>query len=693
MPAADEGFGTSLDLHERRYCRIYPAALLVRYFAQIWAGGGYLMLAVFLMVGASLVLIALRQSIVFFVAPSDFDVQRLGLDQQVGLCGFVVEGSIERRANLRIEFLITDNIKNVRVSYQGPLPDLFRERGAVKVEGKLGQAGAILADTIRPIQNDETCLVPKGTGVQQENWIEKSTTALPTIFLLLGLLLPVAFIASVTVVWAIFDFLGSRIGIFAALMALIGFLPVLLATASSLVRKEAAWPPFAIFISVFGLTIFTVLILIGVDYLVSSFRKIGGIILLFVAFISLVNAVTIIASFVAAIQDFGTPAVDLGVIVLTLLMVALAWYVSWVLCRAAFSMLFVSSQERKIFSDERGGLSPWSRLLGRLLGLPTVFEFIQRPRRRFTAIVMLSFISAMSLIIASSIVFTTPALLTRLEEACSSHTAASRDPSCPTQAMIEIGGLGTPVVMACLFFVIGWIAQRRLRWLARLSLETLRGADRRAPVLYLRAFRDDQVRLTPAKLGLYGQLLAVARRRDSLDQILLEEATVYGPVVGLGNPSDKHPPYGAARAYLDNKSWQEAVAELARNSVAIVICVDNTDSIWWEIKHLFDKGYIKKTLFLFHPRLAEREINLNVAIKMFEAIGLGTAAAELRLELEHSRMRLGGRKSAIFGAFVDSNAGLQLAYSSYFSGISAVLTLRWFLRSKLGINPIPLPLK
>src|SRR5262249_34576646 len=156
---------------------------------------------------------------------------------------------------------------------------------------------------------------------------------------------------------------------------------------------------------------------------------------------------------------------------------------------------------------------------------------------------------------------------------------------------------GLPAV----FFGTGWLVQSGLRRLARLSLERLQRADTRSPVLFLRAFRDDQVALSRSTLGMYGSLFELGRRLKSLDAILLEEGTPYGPVVGLGNPQDKHPPYGAARAYLDNMTWKESVADLAGNSAAIVICVDDTESIWWEAQHLAEMGYLKKTLFFFHP--------------------------------------------------------------------------------------------
>jgi len=246
------------------------------------------------------------------------------------------------------------------------------------------------------------------------------------------------------------------------------------------------------------------------------------------------------------------------------------------------------------------------------------------------------------------------------------------------------------IVLSVLLFAIGWLAERGQRRLARLSLESLQRTDTRPPVLFLRAFRDDQVRFARPKLGLFGHIMSLARRRTSLDEILLEEGTIYGPVVALGNPQDPQPPYGAARAYLDNKSWQEVVAELAGRSIAIVMCVDNTDSIWWEVRHLADKGFIGKTLFLLHPRLRNPEMNNEVTTKVLDAMGFDATDAALRAKLS-TLLKKARRSAVIFGVFVDANGNLRVAQSSTFSRVAALLTLRWFLRSKFGSDPVPLP--
>jgi hypothetical protein len=101
-------------------------------------------------------------------------------------------------------------------------------------------------------------------------------------------------------------------------------------------------------------------------------------------------------------------------------------------------------------------------------------------------------------------------------------------------------------------------------------------------------------------LARIGRWLAGIR---NLDYLLLEEGTPYGPEVAIGNPSDNLPPYGAARAYLDHKTWQGAVVDLAMQSRAIIICIDDFEGVWWEVENVVAR-HIDKALVLVHPRHA-----------------------------------------------------------------------------------------
>ena len=113
-----------------------------RRLSLIGAGIGVLGIAV------GLVLFALRGSIVFFNSPTDLVQNHVAPGTRVRLGGLVVTGSIVKGQNLNVRFEVTDGNKAIPVTYQGILPDLFREGQGVVTEGVLDPSGTFRADTV-----------------------------------------------------------------------------------------------------------------------------------------------------------------------------------------------------------------------------------------------------------------------------------------------------------------------------------------------------------------------------------------------------------------------------------------------------------------------------------------------------------------------------------------------------------------
>lgn len=76
------------------------------------------------------------------------------------------------------------------------------------------------------------------------------------------------------------------------------------------------------------------------------------------------------------------------------------------------------------------------------------------------------------------------------------------------------------------------------------------------------------------------------------------------PVVAIGAPGEPVPPYGASRGYYADDEWQPVVDNLIESSRCIVICLDQSKGVLWELNRLFASGHWRKTLFLIHPRIA-----------------------------------------------------------------------------------------
>ena len=97
---------------------------------------------------AGLALYALSDSIVFFYGPSEVLQKNISPGARLRIGGLVKAGSLVKSEGQKAAFTITDNVSNVAVTYQGLLPDLFREGQGVVAEGVLEGPGQFRADAV-----------------------------------------------------------------------------------------------------------------------------------------------------------------------------------------------------------------------------------------------------------------------------------------------------------------------------------------------------------------------------------------------------------------------------------------------------------------------------------------------------------------------------------------------------------------
>jgi cytochrome c-type biogenesis protein CcmE len=76
------------------------------------------------------------------------------------LGGLVAAGSVKRGEGAKVDFVVTDTLKDVHVRYDGVLPDLFREGQGVVAEGELTPSGLFVADTVLA-KHDATYMPPE----------------------------------------------------------------------------------------------------------------------------------------------------------------------------------------------------------------------------------------------------------------------------------------------------------------------------------------------------------------------------------------------------------------------------------------------------------------------------------------------------------------------------------------------------
>lgn len=114
-----------------------------------------LSLAVFLL------LQAFNENMMFFYSTTDVQQGKAPINQPFRLGGMVAENSVTRsNTSLEVRFVVTDFQNPVTVSYQGILPDLFREGQGVIAKGQLNADNLFVATEILA-KHDETYMPPE----------------------------------------------------------------------------------------------------------------------------------------------------------------------------------------------------------------------------------------------------------------------------------------------------------------------------------------------------------------------------------------------------------------------------------------------------------------------------------------------------------------------------------------------------
>ena len=116
---------------------------------------------------AFLVTTALRDEIVFFYDPSEVVASdKVKPGQNFRLGGLVAEGSVKKQ-NAVVAFTITDGANSVPVTFDGLLPDLFREGQGVIAEGTLQTSGTFVATNVLA-KHDEKYIPKELEGILKD---------------------------------------------------------------------------------------------------------------------------------------------------------------------------------------------------------------------------------------------------------------------------------------------------------------------------------------------------------------------------------------------------------------------------------------------------------------------------------------------------------------------------------------------
>jgi cytochrome c-type biogenesis protein CcmE len=127
-------------------------------------------------------LFALRDNIVFFYTPGEIAAKDVKPGVRLRLGGLVKDGSVEKGDSRFVAFTVMDAQSEIRVRFNGVLPDLFREGQGVVAEGVLEAGQNFRADSVLA-KHDETYMPREVADSlrKQGHWQDGASGAKPAV--------------------------------------------------------------------------------------------------------------------------------------------------------------------------------------------------------------------------------------------------------------------------------------------------------------------------------------------------------------------------------------------------------------------------------------------------------------------------------------------------------------------------------
>ena len=95
-----------------------------------------------------LILYNTRENVSYFYTPSEIDKLDIVMNEKIRIGGFVENGSFNKISSSSFKFKITDEKASILVTFNGILPDLFREGQGAVIEGAFVENGIFNATSV-----------------------------------------------------------------------------------------------------------------------------------------------------------------------------------------------------------------------------------------------------------------------------------------------------------------------------------------------------------------------------------------------------------------------------------------------------------------------------------------------------------------------------------------------------------------
>ncbi len=204
---------------------------------------------------------------------------------------------------------------------------------------------------------------------------------------------------------------------------------------------------------------------------------------------------------------------------------------------------------------------------------------------------------------------------------------------------------------------------RARRVMAPSAEEAVRN-DGRPPILFLRSFKDDTIKLNQHQMLFGLRQVQPIRFEEALGAMVGD----YGPFLAVGEPHEGLPQLGAARAYLSNEDWQAAVLAWIGKSRMISMLCGPTRWVHWEMQNIVAAGRLDCLLLFMPPgrtasgQIARRRLERwDNIVKSLDATAWGAAMRDLSIDEVLLIQFIDGGRLRVFQSRGDATQDYELA--------------------------------
>lgn len=119
-------------------------------------------------IAATLILTAFEKNLLYFYSPTQVINGEAPTERSFRIGGLVMKDSVKRNSdNLEVSFVLSDTKNQIEVTYNGILPDLFREGQGIVANGKLESDNTFKAEEVLA-KHDENYMPPEVAQALEE---------------------------------------------------------------------------------------------------------------------------------------------------------------------------------------------------------------------------------------------------------------------------------------------------------------------------------------------------------------------------------------------------------------------------------------------------------------------------------------------------------------------------------------------